>query len=176
MAKDDTELNLDIDEPKGSMLKWIIIGVVLLVVLGGIGAGVYFFLSSGDKKADTTEEAKPAEAEPVVPVKGPAQYVSIPQAFLANIAAGNGRMRILQVKVELMVRSNESFEATKHNVPLIQNTLRNVFSSVTYDEIKTAEGKEKMRENALLKVQEVMTAETGKPTVEQVLFTDFVMQ
>lgn len=175
MAKDDTELNLDIEEPSGSSLKLVIIILVAVLVLGGIGAAVYFLLFAGDTEEATTDPAQTEQTEET-PVKAPAQYVSIPQAFLANIQASNGRMRILQVKVELLVRSNEAFESAKHNVPLIQNTLRNVFSGAEYDSIRTLEGKEQLRVLALEKVQEVMVEETGLPTIEQVLFTDFVMQ
>ena len=38
------------------------------------------------------------------------------------------------------------------------------------------EGKEKLRADALAEIQKVMKAETGKPGVESVFFTSFVMQ
>jgi len=45
-----------------------------------------------------------------------------------------------------------------------------------YEEIQTAEGKELLRQQCLQELQKIMQEEIGKPGVEQVLYTNFVMQ
>ena len=45
-----------------------------------------------------------------------------------------------------------------------------------FDALKTNEGKEALQLAALEVCQEVMQKEIGKPGIEQILFTDFVLQ
>jgi flagellar protein FliL len=45
-----------------------------------------------------------------------------------------------------------------------------------YLEMETREGKEALQNSVLGEVQRIITAETGKPGVEAVFFTTFVMQ
>ena len=58
----------------------------------------------------------------------------------------------------------------------IRNDLILAFSGMEYSEIQTSEGKELMRQQALIVVQKILTEEMDEPGVEQVLFTNLVMQ
>jgi len=51
-----------------------------------------------------------------------------------------------------------------------------LFSSLDYQTISTIAGKQKIRDEALAEVQNVMKQETGKTGVEAIYFTSFVMQ
>ena len=51
-----------------------------------------------------------------------------------------------------------------------------LFSGQEFEALQTPEGKEALRQASLAEVQKVMQEKIGKPGVEQVLFTDFVMQ
>jgi flagellar FliL protein len=51
-----------------------------------------------------------------------------------------------------------------------------LFSGQEPSVLNTREGKEQLRTDALAEIQKVMKAETGKPAVESVFFTSFVMQ
>ncbi len=170
----EEELQIEESGKKGTMM-FIIIAVVLVV--GGVAA--YFFLFSGsDEPAagqlETTSTAAPA-APPSSAEVGSALYVAMPRPFVFNVP-GAGRDRLVQIKVQLMVRGSENEEVAKSHIPLIEGTLLQVFSSANADDLVTEAGKVELRDQAVSEVQRVMNEIAGGDVVERVLFTGFVMQ
>ena len=142
-----------------SKLKLIIlIVVILLLAIGGSVGATLFFLGK-DKGG---EEEKPAEEtaseSAAAPVKLPAIYEAIAPAFIANYNY-QGRQRYMQV-----------------SVPLVRNRLVMLFSGQDFGTLMTPVGKEMLRSQATAVVQELAQKETGKTVVEQVLFTNIVLQ
>lgn len=137
----------------------LIISTVVGLFLGGvIGGGV-------KKAANQTEED----------IVEPAIYLSLDPAFVVNFAESD-KARFLQITVEVMTRNKEVEEHVKTHMPVIRNNLVLLFSSQTYDGVSTLEGKELLREEALVVIQKILEEETGDPGVEAVYFTSFVMQ
>ena len=162
------------DAPKGkSKLKLIIIIVVgLLLVIGASIGGTWFLL-----KKNAPAEAPKAEAaqEPAAPVKKVAVYESIAPAFVVNFKQ-DGKPRFMQVTVALMGRDAEQMKALNVHMPLIRNKLVMLFSSQDFNNLLTPVGRELLIQQATAAVQELAQKETGKPTIERVLFTNFVLQ
>lgn len=172
---------LQIEEGKKGKGKLIIIIALVVVLLGG-GAGAYFFLFAGDSTEEVAEgEAAPAEetaaegGEGGAANMGTALYVGMPRPFVFNVP-GSGRDRLVQIKVQLMVRGSENEENAKTHIPLIEGALLQVFSASNADDLVTEVGKVALRERSLEAVQNVMKDIVGNVVVEQVLFTGFVMQ
>ncbi len=106
---------------------------------------------------------------------GSALYVAMPRPFVFNVP-GSSRDRIVQIKVQLLVRGEVNEETAKKHIPLIEGTLLSVFSTTTADELSTSSGKETLRFSALEKVQKALMDVEGSKVIERVLFTGFVMQ
>ncbi|MDN4504404.1 flagellar basal body-associated protein FliL [Alteromonadaceae bacterium BrNp21-10] len=168
------ELKIEEGGKKKKMMLIIIIAVVLLV--GGGGAA--FFLMGGDD-AGMSAEGSMAEgggtAEPAPPPTGMALYVPMPRPFTFNVP-GIGRDRLVQIKVQLMVRGIENEDEAKLHVPLIEGALLKVFSSANADDLVTEAGKSALKDQAVREVRGAMKNVAGREVVEQVLFTGFVMQ
>ncbi|MGS0534982.1 flagellar basal body-associated protein FliL [Pseudoalteromonas sp. SaAl2] len=170
------EANLEIEDGGKSKKKLIIIiAVVLLVIAGGAG---YFFLSGSDEPAETladetvtSEEVDNSDSAQI----GSALYVAMPRPFVFNVP-GASRDRVVQIKVQLLVRGDVNEEIAKKHIPLIEGTILSVFSTTTADELGTSEGKETLRVAALEKVQTALNDVEGSKVIERVLFTGFVMQ
>jgi flagellar FliL protein len=62
------------------------------------------------------------------------------------------------------------------HIPLIEGTLLKIFSTANADDLATEAGKIAIRDSALKEVQKTMLDVSGNQTVEEVLFTGFVMQ
>ena len=153
-----------------SKLKLIILGiVVLLLAIGGSVGATLFFLG----KDRSATEAPPVEA--AAPVRQPALYEDIAPAFIANYKY-QGRQRYMQVNVALMARNQADLDALKVHMPLIRNRLVMLFSGQDFAALMTPVGKEMLRSQATTVVQELAQKETGKTVVEQVLFTNIVLQ
>ncbi|WP_443191360.1 flagellar basal body-associated protein FliL [Pseudomonas indica] len=156
---------------KGKLKLIIIVVVALLLAVGASVGGTWFFLSRGDKPK---EEAH-AAAESATPVKQPAIYEQLAPAFVVNFNH-KGRQRYMQVSVALMARDQAALDALKVHMPVLRNRLVMLFSSQDFEAMMTPVGKEMLRQQATASVQELAEKETGKLTVEQVLFTNFVLQ
>lgn len=174
----EEELQMEEGGKKGKMMIIIIIVVVLL--LAG-GAAAFFLLGGSDEPAPVEgEEVVATEGEESAatssgPSTGTALYVAMPRPFIFNVP-GAGRDRMVQIKVQLMVRGADNEEAAKTHIPRIEGSLLQVFSSANADDLTSEAGKLAMRDQSLKEVQKALQELTGNQVVEQVLFTGFVMQ
>ncbi|WP_425668934.1 flagellar basal body-associated protein FliL [Vibrio owensii] len=157
------------DAPKGkSKLLIIIIAVVVLLIGGGAAA---FFLMGSDEPAQAaqTEQAKAQTAA------APIAYVNIAQPFIFNVT-GDRRDRLVQIKAQLMVRGSENEQLARYHSPLIESSLLSTFASATVEQLRSPTGRTELRDRASDDIKAALNAAVGKPVIEKVLFTDFVIQ
>ncbi|MDA7085946.1 flagellar basal body-associated protein FliL [Pseudomonas sp. SA3-5] len=158
-------------KPAGKLKLIIVIVLALLLAVGLSVGGTWYFLHKGAAKS----EVETASAEPAVPVKQAAIYEELTPAFVVNFTH-NGRARYMQVSIALLVRDQAALDALKVHMPVLRNRLVMLFSSQEFESLITPIGKEMLRQQATASVQELAQKETGKLTVEQVLFTNLVLQ
>ncbi|MCF2950212.1 flagellar basal body-associated protein FliL [Paraglaciecola aquimarina] len=179
----EEELQMEEGGKKKSKLLIIIIAVVVLVLGGG---AAYYFLMGSDEPAQTEEmmdgevgdagEYEDGEALSSSTVKtGSALYVGMPRPFVFNVP-GSTRDRLVEIKVQLMMRGSDNEEEAKMHIPLIEGALLRTFSTANADDLVTEAGKIAIRDSALKEVQKTLVDITGNKVVEEVLFTGFVMQ
>ena len=106
---------------------------------------------------------------------GSSNYLPINPPFVVNINNGNG-FNFLQVNTELKLANPEFAGMVTHHMAAIRHIMIMLLSSQSTDQIRTLEGKELLREQALEAIQTVLEEETGDPTIEAVYFTGFVIQ
>jgi flagellar FliL protein len=159
--------------PKKSKLKLIIVGVLAALLLIGTSVGVTLFFLGG--KSDDGEHAPEHAAEAAAPAKAPAIYEELTPAFVVNFNY-QGRQRYMQVTVALMGRDKADMDALKAQMPVLRNRLVMLFSGQDFEGLIKPLGKDMLRQQATAAVQEIAQKEVGKPVVEQVLFTNFVLQ
>lgn len=173
MADNDLEI---VD--KGSSKKKIIliIGVVVLIAVAAAG---YFFFLGGDQQsgdaATSSEAGGEASSANTGAAQGAALYVQLPRPFVFNVAGGS-RDRLVQIRVQLMVRGDANQALALRHIPLIEGTLLATFSAANADELISGTGKEELKNKALIELQGVMLDVVGSVVVAEVLFTGFVMQ
>lgn len=182
-AKNDAE-NADAaaDAKKKKKKLFLIIGVAVALIalsVGGTVVALKVFLP-----APPAGEAAEELAEPTL---APAIYYEMTPNFTINFNV-NGRQRYLQAAITLLYRDPSLEELLKLHMPAIRNGLVMLLSAKHFEELQTNEGKEILREEALeiirsqlQKEQEALVAsgksdEVSPANVEQVLFTNFVMQ
>ena len=157
---------------KKNRLKLILIVVVgLILAIGASVGGTWFFLNK-----DRPEGEQPAVQQAAAPVvRQPAIYEELAPPFIVNFQAA-GRNRYLQVSVALLGRDPQQMATLKVHTPTLRNQLVMLFSSQDFAELNTPLGLEVLKQKVTATVQELAMRETGAPVVEQVLFTNFVMQ
>lgn len=163
-------------EGKGKgKLKLIIIVLVALLLLGASAGAAWWFLLRDKGDEGEEKHAAPAAAEAAAPAHQPALYEALTPAFVVNFKH-EGRQRYMQVSVALMARDQVALDALKVHMPMLRNRLVMLFSSQEFTQLTTAVGMEMLRQQATASVQELAQKEVGKVVVEQVLFTNFVLQ
>ena len=178
MAEEDEQAPEESGGGKKKLLIIIIVGIVLIGLSVG-GTLVAINMLGDDPAAVTAEgggdgEGEGAPVEEVVEAK-PAIYYPLKPTIIVNFNA-RGRQRFLQADVSLMVRDDDVVGAIEEHSTMLQHGLLMLFGGQDYGELQTPEGKELLRQMALEEVQSLLEQEIGKPGVEQVLFTNFVMQ
>ena len=154
---------------KGKLKLIIMIVVGLLLAVGvSVGATWYFMHSAQSKPAAAAAEVAPVGKQPAV-------FEPMAPAFVANYTV-NGRQRYMQVSITLQGRNQADLEALRVHMPLIRNNLVMLFSGQSFDTLATPVGQEMLRQKATASVQEVAQKELGKVVIEQLLFTNFVLQ
>lgn len=173
---------LQVEEGGKKKGKMMLIIIIALVLVGG-GAGAYFFLFAGDDEpaAEQLPEAEETASAPAATGAnaeiGTALYVAMPRPFVFNVPSGSGRDRLVQIKVQLLVRGSDNEELVKTHIPLIEGTLLQTFSTSNADDLVTEAGKIELREQAVTEVKKALQEnDIGSNVVERVLFTGFVMQ
>ncbi|MHA6963361.1 flagellar basal body-associated FliL family protein [Zobellella denitrificans] len=154
----------DLIMPKVAWYKRKLIWIIGLLVLGGTGGGLAWWLMPA---ADVPEARSVEDTQ--------ALYVSVSRPFIFSVPSGM-RERLVQVEVQLMVRGTANEAKAKRHLPLLESTLLAVFSRQSAENYLTAEGKLVVRQEAKNELNQVLTEELGERLVEQVLFTSIVMQ
>lgn len=163
MAVDETEAGPAPQQKSGGK-GWIMITAVLLAAAGGAGvAWQQGLLSSG-----TADAAKPV-------AQLPPRYFTLDPNLIVNFEGG-GRVRYLQLGIELMTRDNEALAALQLHSPVLRNNLIMMLSDQSYETLMTRAGKESLQQAALEEIQTIMAERYGSPAVETLYFTSFVMQ
>ena len=149
---------------------------VALVCTAAAGGGAYLFLGKqADKDAAHAAAGEGDAADAAGHPPAPASYLSLEPAFVVNLESTDDA-HYLQAEVQLMSRDALALDAAKTHVPMLRNALLLLFGQQKPDDLATRAGKEKLQQAALAEVQRVLKAETGKPVVDAVYFTSFVMQ
>ncbi|MCW8275655.1 flagellar basal body-associated protein FliL [Pseudomonas sp. PCH199] len=166
MAKSDAAVK---DPATKGKLKLIIVIVVAVLLAIGLSVGAtWYFMHSA--------QSKPAAVAETTPVgKQPAIFESMAPAFVANFNQ-NGRQRYMQVSITMLARNQADLDALKVHMPVIRNNLVMLFSGQDFPTLASPVGQEMLRQKATASVQEVAQKELGKVVVEQLLFTNFVLQ
>jgi flagellar FliL protein len=175
---DEKELELDNSGKKKKLI--IIIAIVVILAIAG-GAAAFFMLGGEDELSQAELDAALVSGGESQTVEnagaelGTALYVPMLEHFRFNVQ-GTARDRVVEIRVQLLVRGADNEEAVKKHVPLIKSTLLGVFLLSNADDLATSAGKLSLKQQSLVEVRKVMTEVEGSEIVEKILFTGFVMQ
>ncbi len=168
MAEKENEEDLDLDAKPASGKKKLILIIVGALVLVGASVGLTLLLLGGDKPA---EEGEAAVEEVVVPET---HYLALDKMVINFEQKGSARF--LQVEMQLMAHDPAVLDAVTEHMPVIRNDLLLLLGSQNSDELRTLEGKERLRGEILTAVQKIVKENADLDGPQSVYFTNFVMQ
>jgi len=150
--------------PKKKKGKLLLIGALAVLVAGGVGGWV--MMKGG--KGGHAEAAEAAKAKPAL-------YLQLDPAFVVNFQDAEA-LRFLQIGVNVMSHDPEAIAAAKEADPEIRNALLMLFSAQDVKSLSDVKGKQKLQAAALAEIQRVLKEKIGRPGVDAVYFTSFIMQ
>ena len=150
----------------GGKKKLTIIAAGLVLAIAGVG--IALSMMGGDDEA----EAEVAEQEAAPPQS---IYIDLEPEFVINFRDKNDRAKFLKTELSVATTQEDVEEAVGRHMPAIRNSLVLLLSRQIYDDLVPHEGKERLRAEALSEVQAVLKAQIGKPGVDDLYFSNFVM-
>jgi flagellar FliL protein len=120
--------------------------------------------------AMANEEEGPKEGEALK-----VAYIDLVPSLVGNYGAGP-RLKYYKADISLRVSGPEAEEKVTRHEPLIRNQLVMLFSQQTDESLGSSDAKEKLRQEALKQVQQVLHSEEGRPLVDDLLFNNLIVQ
>jgi flagellar protein FliL len=168
MAQNEQVTEAPVSSAKKGSSKMVIVMGVALLAMAGVCAYVLLGARSAQGAAAAPEEAKAVMSKQE-------QYLPMDPPFVVNFRDDQS-MRFLQVGVSLMSHDAAALAAAKDADPVIRNALVMLFSSQDYTILSDAAGKQKLQAQALAAVRKIVGERLGRPGIEALYFTSFVMQ
>jgi len=174
---EDAEKPAEESEAPKKKSKLPLIGSGMLVLAGAVVAlwylGVGPFKGGAPKHAAATaaveDEGKAGEAEPEK--GGKTNNILALEPFIANLADDGGR-RYLKATFQIDFGKSEVPPAMQARLPQVRDLLLTLFTSKTFDDIRSPEGKQQLREEIIARVNQVLDRDLAKA----VYFTEFIVQ
>ncbi|GAB3671527.1 flagellar basal body-associated protein FliL [Salinisphaera aquimarina] len=145
----------------------LLIALVLcvLIVSGAAVAGTYFLMRGQDK---TTAESKPVKEPLPDPV-----FVAV-EPFTINLQDDSGR--VLYVRMSLKVADDKTATYLNSYMPQVRNRILMTVSDQRADELVTSEGKQQLASMLRERIAQPLADGEDPIAVNDVLFTDFIVQ
>ena len=166
-------------EKGGGKLKLILIVVVVLL---GAAGGAYFagLIPLGAEKTEAKEEHAAAEGHD----KGGGEHgekkggeekkvgaIRPMDPFIANLADEDSD-RYIKTTVQVEFLDAEAPEAFEQRLPQIRDLILTLLTNRTFDDLRTPDGKERLREDVIDRINHALEREA----VRAVYFTEFIVQ
>jgi flagellar FliL protein len=144
----------------------VIILVAAVLVLGGGGFLAYTkFLAHPPAAEEVAGQETKKEAESVI------GEMLVMEPFVVNLADPKGK-RYLKVKIELELANKEAVDKATKASPKLRDMVIMMLTSLGFEEIMTPEGKIRVRDELLIRFNEILQPDH----IKNIYFTEFVVQ
>jgi flagellar basal body-associated protein FliL len=153
MTDIDQAAALDLDEPRGRspLVKWGLIGILVLALIGGGGAVWYFFL--GGAAHFGSQQAKQVEA--------PLPYFMDLKPFVVTLGSSTGTSHFVQLGISLQLPRIAAGEMVTAVLPEIQDAMRQILLGFKSEDLQSPDGVNKVRKIMKEHLNEVMVRVLG---------------
>ncbi len=173
-AKEKDEEKTEVKK-SSSKIVLIIVIILLILILAGGGLAAYFLLSNNNsepaqaqnqqttmaKKRHFNKNSDLTKIGPIYPL----------DQFIVNLLSSNGE-RFLKIKMDLELSGPELTAELDKKKPMIRDIIIRTLSSKTFQEISTNRGKEKLKDELVEKINNVLT----DGYIKNIFLIEFVVQ
>ena len=142
---------------------------VAIIVGGSVGASLYFTGAFDDEPM----AAAAMPAEPLPPEN--TYYYNVQPEFVVNFQ-GKSRVKFLMIEIAVATHDEEVVPILTEHDPELRNALLGLLSEQDAEVLKTADGKQALRDQALELIDEIVGRYHKTERVRDVFITRLVMQ
>lgn len=153
---------------KGESRKLIWLMMLLVVISSGAAAAAIYLVLRGDEPA--SQASVEVAPEPVAPI-----FVEI-DPFTVNLADDDYGSRLLYTGMSLKVGNAETRDVLREHMPQVRSRLLILFSGQKAPDLTGQDGKERLAGEVIAVLDRPMTAHQPELAIEEVLFTEFIVQ
>lgn len=175
MANSDADKNIEgkikelPPEKRVKRKKLILIGGILIILLFGFTGAIFFIPDAISLKLLNKKDKRVSGVEKEESKKIGYLYGFDP--IIVNLA-DTEIPRYLKIRIELEGYSPKPEEEIDKRIPQIKDAIITVLSSKTFKEIYDREGKKRLKEELLQRVEQLL----GEHRIKKIYFTEFVIQ
>ncbi len=103
-------------------------------------------------------------------------YVSMGEAMVLNLATDSPRLTFVQLKADVLVRDEDSIDSVTLHMPALRHQVILMLSEQDSAKMKSPVEREKLRKQITDKVRSVYKDLVGRDDIEEVLFSNFLVQ
>ncbi|WP_233851702.1 flagellar basal body-associated protein FliL [Paraburkholderia sp. HD33-4] len=151
----------------GPMKRIILIVLIALIAAGAAGAGVWFFMS---KRAPVAVSAEAAPAPSAVPLFFPLESMTV------NLQSDDGQQHFLRIGLTLKLGDAATQQALTDHMPEVRSRILLALSNKHPEDLAPLEGKRALAEELKTLIMEPTEKGAAPIRVQDVLFTEFVVQ
>jgi len=149
------------------MKRIILIVLIALISAGAAGAGVWFFMA---KRAPAAASAEAAPAPPAVPIFFPLESMTV------NLQSDDGQQHFLRIGLTLKLGDAATQQALTEHMPEVRSRILLALSNKHPDDLAPLEGKRALAAELKTLITEPTDKGAAPVRVQDVLFTEFVVQ
>ncbi|WP_048308176.1 flagellar basal body-associated protein FliL [Halomonas sp. PR-M31] len=150
---------------------WWLLGIVIIAISMASSAGVYYLLDLNNPV--NADESAPEEAEAVVAA---APIFATVSPFTVNVQSENYEQRLLYIGLSFKVGNEETASLIAQNMPQLRSRLLLLLSDQYAEELTRPAGKEALVGKILALFDEPFSDPQPELAIDDVLYTDFIVQ
>jgi flagellar FliL protein len=144
-----------------------------LFFLGLTLAGVVALPALAEEAENSNDNVEAADKDAT---PKPSIYVEMTPPFITNAGASKGRQSFVKAEVTLRVASKAAQQAVEKHGPRLRHEMVMLLAAKDRDTLSSSQGQEALRTEALEEFNAVLGQEQTAATIDDVLFTSFVVQ
>ncbi|RUO30699.1 flagellar basal body-associated protein FliL [Aliidiomarina sedimenti] len=82
----------------------------------------------------------------------------------------------IRVAIEAAVSNPVDLGIVEHHAPLLRSAFVEIFGAAQEGKVRSMTGREELRQECITTAQELLERETGRPVIENLLFTTYMYQ
>lgn len=86
------------------------------------------------------------------------------------------RLGYLRVSIEAATRSVDDLSLIEHHAPLLRDAFIQIFGQAQEGKVRSLTGREELRKECLERAQELLSRETGREVIKDIIFTTYLYQ